>query len=155
MIPRENPFMQLRATTKCPKCPGEGKVGDTRCRLISTASKIDPTTGCPSHGCQKCPDDKIYARAITDYCAAEPSTTCERPRYKCLIACPIDSRCSPMEFDRDEVACGCPCLKCPDGKFYSPTRDYMAAKALTRRQRQQCPNALHPIRPSVNLCHKR
>jgi len=149
-----------QSKTKCRACPAKGKAGDSRCTLMSDKNVVQDSSSskenCPPCGCQKCPDNKMYANSVTNYCNASESTSCKpaSAKFHCLIACPSDSRCQTLDYDKSQVACGCACQKCPDGNYYKGTTDYTSpnTKALTSEQQGECPNVVHPIQEPKDMC---
>lgn len=141
-------------STKCVPCPAQGQTGDSRCKLSSNNSVNSTISGCPSCGCQKCPDGKIYANAAKDYCLATPSNSCG-PKPTCRIACLRDDRCTSLAYDDDlnpnAISCLCACQKCPDRKIYA-TSDYEKDQALTIEEEKQCPHVRYPVQPIKDLC---
>lgn len=145
---------------KCRPCPAKGKAGDSRCKVVSgkiatqkPSTSSSTSESCPPCGCQKCPDNKMYANSVTNYCKATESETCSnKPKVHCLVVCESVSRCETLDFDRSQVSCGCACQKCPDENYYQATGNYTSSQPLNSEQQGKCPSVLHPLQQSQNLC---
>lgn len=145
---------EKRQSKTCASCPGVGIPGDARCKFTRDSSLNDLRTGCPTCGCQLCPDNNYYFNNVADYCSATPSNTCGVTPY-CRVLFSTDPRCTILEPNPETVPsyfCEAKCQKCPDGKIYGDTSRYQQVQPLSSDEVKDCLHVKYPFPPAQDQC---